>query len=37
MRVRIMAYVEGVGVRACWTYEYGPPVSSAREIRTGQF
>jgi gamma-glutamylcyclotransferase (GGCT)/AIG2-like uncharacterized protein YtfP len=36
-RVQTMAYVEGAGVRVCWTYEYLPEVSSTRLIPEGQF
>ena len=36
-RVRTMAYVEGIGVRMCWTYEYCPEVSGTRLIPEGQF
>jgi gamma-glutamylcyclotransferase (GGCT)/AIG2-like uncharacterized protein YtfP len=36
-RVRTMAYVEDVGVLACWTYEYGPDVPSQRSVPAGRF
>ena len=36
-RVRAIAYLEGGARRACWTYEYGPPVAETRVIETGLF
>ena len=37
LRVRAVAYLEGGGRRACWTYEYGPAVQAQKKIETGEF